>query len=132
QATWSFPATSRLLFQAGGTYLHNMTAPRVQAEVNAIDIAIVELSRNFTYNSTASGLGAAGTGERIDYGQNNERFSMSYVTGSHAFKTGVFTMHGQQNFGTVFVNQGLYYTFNSPTGVPTPVSLTQWASPHHE
>src|SRR5262245_1400692 len=33
QASWSFPATNRLLFQAGGTLVRNMTAPRPQPEV---------------------------------------------------------------------------------------------------
>jgi hypothetical protein len=43
------------------------------------------------YNAPPVGLGEAATGSGVDYGQHNERFSMSYITGSHAFKVGVFT-----------------------------------------
>jgi hypothetical protein len=100
QASWSFPATNRLLFQAGGTFVRNMTAPRPQPEVEPTDVPIIELSRNYNYNASARGIGNAGTGERVDYGQHNERFSVSYISGSHAFKAGLFTLHGVQNFAT--------------------------------
>src|SRR5207249_4233509 len=50
---------------------------------------------------------------------------VSYVTGSHAFKTGVFAMHGVQNYPFLYVNQDVSYSFRN--GLP--VSLTQWASP---
>jgi hypothetical protein len=63
----------------------------------------------------------------VDYGQHNERFSVSYISGSHAFKAGMFTLHGVQNFGHLYINQDMYYLFRN--GVP--VLLTQWASPNH-
>jgi len=127
QFTWSYPATNRLLFQAGGTILQNMTAPRSQPEVNASNIAYIELSRNFNYNADASGLATAGHGERVDYGQQNQRFSVSYITGSHAFKTGVTMLQGRHDLGLVDVNQELYYNFFN--GVPN--SIVQWAGPNH-
>ena len=101
QATWTYPATNRLLFQAGATFLHNMTAARRQSEVKPTDIAYVELTRNYNYNAVAWGLGPGGYGERQDYGQRNQRFSMSYVTGSHAFKAGLVALQGQQNLDIV-------------------------------
>jgi hypothetical protein len=52
--------------------------------------------------------------------QHNERFSVSYVTGSHAFKVGLFTLHGVLNLPNKGVNQSVTYTFNRAV----PVSLT--------
>jgi hypothetical protein len=127
QATWSYPATNKLLFQAGATVLRNMTEPRSQPEVRPTDIAYIELSRNFNYNADAGGLGLAGHGKRHDYGQQNQRFSVSYITGSHAFKAGVMTLQGRLNLGLVDVNQELYYQFLN--GVPN--SIVQWAGPSH-
>ena len=127
QTTWSFPATDRLLFQAGGTWLRNVVSPRAQPEVNPTDVPIIELSRNYNYNAPAVGLGQAATGTQHNYGQHNERFSVSYITGSHAFKAELFTLRGVSNLGHAYVNQDLYYLFRN--GVP--VLLTQWASPNH-
>lgn len=127
QFTWSYPATNRLLFQAGGTILQNMTSPRSQPEVKPTDIAYIELSRNFNYNADASGLATAGHGTRVDYGQQNQRFSMSYVTGSHAFKAGLVALQGRHDLGFIDVNQELYYNFLN--GVPN--SIVQWAGPNH-
>jgi hypothetical protein len=133
QATWTYAANSRLLFQAGATFLHNMTAARRQPEVSTTDIAMIELSRNYNYNAAAFGIGPGGYGERQDYGQRNQRFSMSYITGSHAFKTGVVMLQGQQNLDIVEVNQNLYYQFLTPAGAsaPVPNSVVQWAGPNH-
>jgi hypothetical protein len=129
QGTWSYPATSRLLFEAGGTYLHNMTAPHQAPGTLPTDIAITELTRNYNYNAyIASGLTVAQPGQRHYFPQHNERVSMSYITGSHAFKVGVQTLSGQENYGIIEVNQALSYQFRN--GVP--VSLNEWASPQHQ
>src|SRR5262249_59333919 len=78
-------------------------------------------------NAEAGGLGQAGHGERVDYGQQNQRFSVSYITGSHAFKAGVVTLQGRHDLGFTDVNQELYYQFLN--GVPD--SIVQWAGPNH-
>src|SRR5207237_6199688 len=67
-------------------------------------------------------------GQRHYFPQHNERFSMSYITGSHAFKAGGSTLSGMENYGLIEVNQALSYQFRN--GVP--VSLTEWASPQHQ
>src|SRR5206468_8006950 len=57
-----------------------------------------------------------------------QRFTVSYITGSHAFKTGVQTVQG--NLGINGMERGVNqvtYTFRG--GLP--VSLTQWAGPFH-
>jgi hypothetical protein len=47
QATWSYPATNKLLFQAGATVLRNMTEPRSQPEVSPTDIALFRAVEEF-------------------------------------------------------------------------------------
>ena len=128
QVTWNSPRTNRLLFEAGYSTLYNKTDPRPGWEgVKPTDISITELSTNLMYNAYASagGLGAASYGTDEDMGQANGKFAVSYVTGSHAFKTGVQMLHGVQNYPNVYVNQDVSYQFRN--GVP--ISLTQWASP---
>ena len=127
QVTWNYPRTNRMLFEAGFSRLYNKTDPRAAWEgVKSTDISITELTTNLMYNSyAAAGLGAASYGTKEDMGQYNGKGAVSYVTGSHAFKTGVQMLHGVQYYPNVYVNQDLSYQFRS--GVP--VSLTQWASP---
>lgn len=75
QATWSYPATNRLLFQAGISALHNRANPRATRFVRPDDISITELSTNYTYNSFS--LINPTTGGRNIYDQTNERFSVT-------------------------------------------------------
>jgi hypothetical protein len=129
QGTWTYPATNRLLFEAGAAYLHNNSSVRPgDSSVLPTDIAITELSTNFSYNALASPLYTSAYGTGYNLGQHNERFSMSYVTGSHAFKVGLFTLQGGVNLGHGENNQALSYQFRNGT----PVSLTEWASPSHQ
>jgi hypothetical protein len=129
QATWTYPATNRLLFEAGAALLHNNSSV-IPADPSVLptDIAITELSTNFTYNALASALYTSAYGTDYNLGQHNERLSMSYVTGSHAFKIGLFTLGGGVNLGYGYNNQALSYQFRNGT----PVSITQWASPSHQ
>lgn len=128
QVSWTFPATTRLLLQAGVTHLSNDTFPTYQQDTNPGLIRITELSNNYSYNFTGSNLGVGAWGDSLDYGQHNERFVLSYITGSHAFKAGVFTLFGQQDLGATKINDhAVTYSFRNSL----PVSLTQWASPHH-
>ena len=126
QGTWSYPATNRLLFEAGATLSVNPKRT-YNDSVTRNDISILETSSNFRYNAPDTGLivGLHVTPENDDFSQHNERFSLSYITGSHAFKVGLFTLFGNQKYSLRAVNQDLYYTFRF--GVP--VQLTQWASP---
>src|SRR5258706_19670 len=71
-----------------------------------------------------------GPGTQNGYGysfsnQTNTRSSVSYVTGSHAFKAGFFTLTGHQ-LNNHSVNSAISYSFLR--GVPA--SITQYASPY--
>src|SRR5262249_53581623 len=89
-------------------------------------------SRNYSYNASASGITAAGYADLFDYGQRNQRFSASYITGSHAFKAGLVALQGRHDRTNVHVNENLYYQFLTPAGAsaPVPDSIVQWAGPN--
>jgi hypothetical protein len=126
QGTWSHPSTNKLLFEAGMSWLKNKSDVTPAPGVLPTDISITELTTGVQYNSyAAAGLGAASYGTNENFGQMNGRFSAAYVTGSHAFKAGLYILHGVLNYPNVYLNQNVNYQFRS--GVP--VSLTEWASP---
>ena len=126
---WSFPATNRLLFEAGATIRAEQNNFRM-AGVAPDDIPIIELSTGVNYNARAAvpamGTTEPGEGQRRD--QSNQRFSMSYVTGSHAFKAGVYAMEGS-GFNHTEVNQTPYGPIGFSFRNQQPASITQWASP---
>jgi hypothetical protein len=88
--TWTYPATNRLLLEAGASAnVFDNNTLRTGDDVGLDTIAITELSTNFRYGSRALGLTHAG-GYRVQHNrQYRQRVSMSYITGSHAFKTGL-------------------------------------------
>jgi hypothetical protein len=86
---WTYPATNRLLIEAGASAnVFNNNTLRTDPSIGSDTIAITELSGNFRYGSRALGLTHA-QGYRVQHNrQYRQRISMSYITGSHAFKVG--------------------------------------------
>lgn len=122
QGKWSFVASSRLLFEAGSTTLI-FDWPNLKQPGSEQAIPVLEASTNYRYNAATY----ATYGHRIA-DQSNQRASVSYVTGSHAFKAGVFMQEGwhRWQYGDPTPLTGLVdYTFLSGQ----PLSLTQWAAP---
>jgi hypothetical protein len=121
--TWNYARSNRLLFEAGVTYrifVENVltdnlfgNAPRVQEQTTGQVFA-------------ANSFGCCSAGNARDIKQNfmNQRFSMTFVGGSHAFKIGEQLLEGFHHWDQS-VTGDLWYTFTS--GRPT--SLTQWATP---
>ena len=127
QLSWSFPATSKLLFEAGGTVVEGLIVRRLTGG-SYDDISILDLERNFRYNSAGSSITSftqAWGPEASAFGQMNQRFSVSYVTGSHAFKTGIQYRRGHNELD-LFINHNLSYTFRGTT----PQSVTYFAGPY--
>ena len=98
QLTWSRTQSNKLLFEGGYTWLNNPFGfPRIDG-VMPNDIPITELSTGFTYNARPGGFfynDVTGAGGGISPVRNvNGRASVSYVTGSHAFKAGTMLAHG--------------------------------------
>lgn len=116
QVTWTSPVTSRLLLEAGASdvmfHWPNLLYPGTSPD----DVAITEQSTGMRYNS----VGGLYT-PRIRLGDRySERFGLSYITGSHAFKTGIQWDQGRsdtENIGTGRPGaKGVSYQFNR--GVP--------------
>ncbi|MGE3179855.1 MAG: carboxypeptidase regulatory-like domain-containing protein, partial [Vicinamibacterales bacterium] len=123
QATWNSVQSNKLLFEAGFSYAPNRwpypsPGDRFMA-VNPDDISILENSTGFRYN------GKQFYTNQIDQFRYSERASVSYVTGSHAFKGGVQIEQGINNQDQV-VHGDVNYIFLN--GVPNQV--TQWATPY--
>src|SRR5437773_1489941 len=95
QVSWSSPRTSRLLLEAGASYMkgpYPFPSPGDRfMQVHPDDISILEASTGFRYNARAS-YSDVWDNERLV-----ERFSTSYVTGSHAFKAGLQLEEGISN-----------------------------------
>jgi carboxypeptidase family protein len=132
QGTWTYPVTSRLLFEAGASYLSNVGVHRNTTASALTDHSVTDLSDGFTYGSRAQapgGAGLYGTYGYVPFNDNNNygtRFAMSYVTGSHAVKIG-----GSTRSGRLVVNNRLAFDEAYTFGNQVPVSLTQFVSPFH-
>ena len=88
QGTWTAPLNNRLLLEAGvGVTLNNFPGYEVP-ESRESDISILESSTGFRYNASGFGLGNLGGPKVSD--RYIQRFSASYVTGSHSIKAGVY------------------------------------------
>jgi len=128
--TWTFPATNKLLFEAGASANVFNNHTKRQDGVETDIIAITDLATNYRYGSRATGLTHAG-GYRVQHNrQYRQRFAMSYITGSHAFKTGLdLAQYGDGDFGQSHdltqIHGGRSYTFRNR--VPQRVSI--WAIP---
>jgi hypothetical protein len=109
QATWSSPVTSRLLFEAGGSYIleDQQFNPRPESTAPRIN----DTGFNISYRANASNMGAY----TPVYGG---RGSASYVTGSHALKVGFNLIMGEYENTNRLVGNLQYTALN---GVPQSV-----------
>ena len=121
QTTWSYPSTNRLLLQAGASFLIQTVS---YTDAFAPNPRITEQTTGYSW-------GGQGGGTDRDWvrpqGSNNfsQRFSLSYITGSHALKTGFQSQQGAfESWGNALPS-GVNYTFRN--GVP--LQITQFASP---
>ncbi|MBM3779289.1 MAG: TonB-dependent receptor [Acidimicrobiia bacterium] len=122
--TWNYPATNRLLFEAGvaGTYGHDFV-PRHDGVTHA-DIPVTDLLTGRAYNSYGGSIGP----DFLAYGTFynhilNERVAVSYVTGTHAFKTGFHLVQGWQHYN--YDISPIEYQFRGAT----PAAIRLWAMP---
>ena len=132
QATWSYPMTNRLLFEAGNTSLifDYPTIPSEDLPLGLNQISVLEATGytvdgvvvpgNFRYRSAAGGWRY---GHKISK-QSNQKFAVSYVTGSHSLKVGLQIMEGWRHFYQE-PNGSMDYVFSNGS----PLLLTQYATP---
>ena len=125
QGKWTRVHSSRLLFEvADSTLIFNWPNSR---KPEAQGISILNANTGFRYNAPL----ASSLGQRVA-SQSNQRGSVSYVTGSHAFKVGFTTQeawhHAYYDDGGPAAGLGagiVAYTFLNNR----PSSITQYAEP---
>ena len=96
QANWTYPATNRLLFEAGGSYKQDrmLNTPVPEARNRTLP-PVLELSTGINYGSTwTTGSWYSHLGDHGDSPTSSYKAAMSYITGSHAFKTGLTLVQG--------------------------------------
>ena len=126
QGTWTNTVSSRFLIE-GGVSLAKNPFPCTREDVTETfdftvketDIHIQEASTGLEYNAARSYL------YTNDMDRYVERFSVSYVTGSHSFKTGI-QLQQHYNPREYVINQDLQYRFLN--GLPN--RITQWSTPY--
>lgn len=123
---WTYPSTNRLLFEAGaGFYNSKYLYEQVESvRFQASDIQVTELTTGWRHNSRATQTNTDGGYGAITHQNWNQRVSASYVTGSHAFKTGLFIQEGGRHHLSNMIGDRNYTVRN---GVPTQVTI--FASP---
>ena len=128
--TWSYPATNRLLFQAGVSLRQDRQFNGVPEETGDA-IPVLDLTSSVAYGSRFVSTTVVGDTEYGDMGNQyayQTRARCSYVTGSHAFKVGMQTMTGRSRSAT-----SRRSTISSTSsGRDTPVQLKQGAYPHSQ
>ncbi|NOT26134.1 MAG: TonB-dependent receptor [Acidobacteria bacterium] len=120
QGSWSAPLTNRLLLDGAFSATINHWPQFRSPGVESHHISILEQSTGVRYNARET-YDDPNVQDRLA-----ERFSVSYVTGTHALKFGV---QDEQGFLKAFRNAqdgNVSYTFNNAR----PVSLTQYATPY--
>ena len=123
QAVWKSPLTNRILLEAGFSTYHFNRNQRRQIGVDLTTIPAQELGgeyagiffRSAPFNSTDLTYG------RWDNGSYDYRGSVSFVTGSHAFKSGIYFRNGWALYSNE-VNGDLGVTLLN--GAPRSLTLT--------
>jgi hypothetical protein len=126
QATWTMPATNRLLFQAGVSYGRMRLSSLPTGDVLPTDIAKVDAGTGQVYGSNAV-LNFASSLPYSDDSKSDPlygRFAVSYVTGSHSFKLGMQAQEGwNRQSGRINLDRQ-YIFFNK-----NPILINQFATP---
>jgi hypothetical protein len=112
---WTSPVSSRLLVEGGAAVGNKNWHYFLQPEVTSATPAFLERSTGFRWGSLAEGMG------HNDSPQFNSRFTVSYVTGSHAAKVGVTHFRGFPYTSRVVPNNGV--TLELLNGVPNRVQV---------
>jgi len=124
QVSWNNPATNRLLFEAGASYYVMGINYDEQVGVSRDAIAVRDLTTGYTMNSRAITVRAGDAYGKVLDQVWATKAAVSYVTGTHNFKTGVMWTFNRAVEDSR-IHGDVLYTFQN--GVP--VSLTQWATP---
>jgi hypothetical protein len=127
QVIWSSPVTNRLLFEGGFTFV-SLVQQRLRVGSTPGDPAVLDQSRNYRYGNHRFGYGLSDSFGYQKTHPTNEKFAVSYVTGSHAFKGGLQFLYAPRE--TFFYQDPGPFADRSYTFLgTTPVSVTYYAGP---
>jgi len=120
QGTWNSTLTSKLLLEAGFAATISQWNMYYNPGVDNSIVSISDVGLGISYGAPAVYLGHPNGRDRY-----TQRASLSYVTGSHNFKTGFQT--DEANTNTYWqANQNVdYYFYNT-----FPIGILQWATPY--
>jgi len=110
QGTWTAPVTSRLLLDAGASWQTANWVNFAEQGVTQYDRSMLEASTSYRYGATT-----LLTAPKARTGRSAERFSVSYVTGTHNMKFGVTDEQAfnDESRSRNNVIDGLNYDFNN-------------------
>ena len=130
-ATWSAPMTNRLLLEAGYSYRpekwYYPRYPEPYGQPTLSMPGVVEQSTGLAYRAQSVGQSQVTQPDQITEGiVNNYRASVSYVTGTHAFKFGFGDTHSSRSAEVRDDDVHVVYRFNN--GIPN--QITEKATPY--
>jgi len=125
QVMWYATLSPKLLVHAGGSFLVQTINFDNEFTPGPGVISTVDLVDNYRYNGIATAPGGVPYAKDVRGDNYNQRVSLSYVTGSHAFKSGFQALQGIFDVGPGQPNENLSYVFRNRM----PISLSQWAGP---
>ena len=125
QVGWTFPATNRLLFQAGISHLKQAVSFQSRGGPDIPDARrVTDQGLGYSWGFISPAV-ITDLNEPQNQANFNYRLSASYITGSHSWRVGVQGLRGRYDTRGNPPPGGVTYTFTNGT----PTSLTQWASP---
>jgi hypothetical protein len=131
QLTWQYPATNRLLLEAGTTFVRDASKQGLVGGAKAGDIAKEELATGFKWGARMEAVGAANDYGNTRYFRLPYRASLSYVTGSHASKAGAVGRLADSMVASGPERVGIVpYRLQVRNGVPA--QITMFATPYLE
>ncbi|MGE0360032.1 MAG: carboxypeptidase regulatory-like domain-containing protein [Vicinamibacterales bacterium] len=115
QSRWLNPASDRLLFTAGVSYFNVRARYTALPEIDPTTaISVLDQTRGFRYRAPVS---TRNTRQR----QSNQQFSVSYFTGNHSLKAGLYMLEGFVDSDIMPTGNGVSYGFLNNV----PAQLTQ-------
>ena len=115
QANWTSPVTNRFLLEAGFAFANKDYVTYTQPGSDPLTPAYTDRSTGISWGNLTQTYGHNASH------QFNERFTASYVTGSHAAKVGVTFMHTWARTTSDVTNNGV--TLQLLNGVPNQVTV---------
>src|SRR5262249_29776535 len=122
QTTWNSARTRKLLFEAGWSYMLGSYIAQYQPGTTPTAIARTDSTLGFTWGAqTLQSLGATYIPAADRSNRMAQRFSVTYITGSHGLKFGISNDNTWQGL-FVSANGNVNYTVNKGkyvTGIVT-------------